>query len=270
MRLMYSFAIVAGLLSGHTWAYDINDGHLHYNQDVWDQLSAEQALRVMTENGIDRAIVSSTPAAGTVKLYELSKPRIIPFIRPYRVFRDRFTWHSDPSIIEYIKQQLNTGIYQGFGEFHLFKEHKDTEIVRTLMKMMVEHKLAVSAHADAETIEHLMKLQSELRLIWAHCGMDHPLNEVKRIMDAYPGISCDLSFRYNMLDDNQALIPAWRLLLEQYPERFMLGMDTYIPRRWASLPQHIDYAKHWLDQLSPEAKQLIARENIMRMFPPEE
>ncbi|MFW2373262.1 MAG: amidohydrolase family protein [Gammaproteobacteria bacterium] len=264
---MPALIMLSSFISGHGWAYEINDGHLHYNQDVWDQLSAKQALHLMSENGIDRAIVSSTPAAGSVKLYELSNRRIIPFLRPYRVYRDRFTWHSDPSIIDYINQQLNSGIFQGFGEFHLFKEHKDTAVVRALMKIMVAQNLAVSAHADAQTIEHLINLQPRLRLIWAHCGMDHPIDDVKRIMDSYPGISCDLSFRYNMLDDEQNLLAAWKSLLEQYPKRFILGMDTYIPRRWANLPQHIDYAKHWLDQLSSETKHLIAYENIMRMFP---
>jgi len=270
MGIMRVFIIVSMVISTTTAAYEINDGHLHFNQDVWEQLSAEQALRVMSENGIDRAIVSSTPAAGTVSLYKLSKRRIIPFIRPYRVFRDRFTWHSDPSIIEYINQQLNSGIFQGFGEFHLFKEHKDTPVVRALMKTMVAQNLAVSAHADADTIEYLISIQPGLRLIWAHCGMDHPVADVRRIMDAYPGISCDLSFRYNMLDDEQNLVTAWKSLLEQYPKRFILGMDTYIPRRWANLPQHVDYAQHWLDQLSGETKQLIAYKNIMRMFPVED
>ena len=267
MTVLRILIVLSSLITGETWAYKINDGHLHYNQDVWDQLTAEQALRVMSDNGIDRAIVSSTPAAGTIKLYQLSNRRIIPFIRPYRVFRDRFTWHSDPGIIEYINQQLKLGIFRGFGEFHLFKDHKDTAVVRALMKIMVEHNLAVSAHADAETIEHLIHLQPRLRLTWAHCGMDHPVEDVKRIMDAHPGISCDLSFRYNMLDAHQQLVAEWKSLLEQYPQRFILGMDTYIPRRWANLPQHIAYAKHWLDQLSPEAKQLIAYENLMRMFP---
>ncbi|MCW8955957.1 MAG: amidohydrolase [Gammaproteobacteria bacterium] len=270
MNMIRLFIFILALIPRQAWSYEINDGHLHYNQDVWDQLSPQQALRLMSENGINRAIVSSTPAAGTIKLYQLSKQRIIPFIRPYRVFRDRFTWHSDPAIIDYIRQQLATGIYQGFGEFHLFKAHKDTVVVKTLMKMMVDADLVVSAHADAETIEHLMKLQPELRLIWAHCGMDHPVDDVKRIMNANPGIKCDLSFRYNMLDDNQKLLADWRSLLEQYPKRFMLGMDTYIPRRWAELPQHIDYAKHWLDQLSSDTKHLIAGENIMHMFPLED
>lgn len=270
MWIMRAFIFISIFISVHSWAYEINDGHVHYNQDVWDQLSPEQALHLMSENGIDRAIVSSTPAAGTVKLYELSNRRIIPFIRPYRVYRDRFTWYSDPGIIDYIQQQLNTGIFRGFGEFHLFKEHKNTDVVRTLMKTMVENNLVVSAHADAETIEHLINLQPRLRLIWAHCGMDHPVDDLKRIMDSYPGISCDLSFRYNMLDDEQNLHAVWKSLLERYPERFILGMDTYLPRRWANLPLNIDYARHWLDQLSAETRQLIAYENIMRMFPVED
>ena len=141
----------------------------------------------MQTNGLDLKL----KACSSLKLYKLSERRIIPFIRPYRVYRDRFTWHSDPSIIEYIQQQLDKGIYQGFGEFHLFKEHKDSAVVKALMDMAVERQLAVSAHADAETIEYLIQQHPKMKLIWAHCGMDHPVQDVKRILDRYPAIHCD-------------------------------------------------------------------------------
>ena len=156
------FVVVLLFLSAPAGAYGLNDGHIHYNQDVWNDLSARDALRLLTESGIQRAIVSSTPAAGTEKLYRLSPERIIPFLRPYRTYRDRYTWHSDSTVIDYVKQQLATGIYRGFGEFHLFRKHKDSNVVRQLMQVVADQQLTVSAHSDAETIEALLDLQPDV------------------------------------------------------------------------------------------------------------
>jgi len=123
------------LFPGASWAYDINDGHLHYNQIVWKDLPADQALGYMTESGIDRAIVSSTPAEGTEQLYRLAGDRIIPFIRPYRSLKDVLTWHSDPEIVTYVKQKVATGIFRGFGEFHMWIEHMEGSILPELMQI---------------------------------------------------------------------------------------------------------------------------------------
>lgn len=265
--LIRTFAIILFVLSMSSWAYDLNDGHIHYNQDVWNDLPAEGALRLLIENGIQRAIVSSTPTAGTEILYRLSPERIIPFLRPYRIYRDRYTWHSDPTIVDYIKQQLATGIYQGFGEFHLFKRHKDSPVVQQLMQIVADHQLMVSAHSDAETIEALINMQPNVTLIWAHCGMDHPVDDVRQLLELNPSLNCELSFRHNMMDEEDKLLNEWKTLLEQYPERFILGMDTYIPKRWASLPEHAQYAQHWLSQLNSTSAKLIAKGNIDRLFP---
>jgi len=261
------FTLLLFLYVTPSWANKLNDGHIHYNKDVWNDLPPKQVFGLLTENGINRAIVFSTPTAGTEKLYKLSPQRVIPFLMPYRVFRDRFTWHSDQTMVDYVKQQLSTGIYKGFGEIHLFKEHKDTPVIRQLMKLVADHKLMLSAHADGETIETLIEMQPEVSVIWAHCGMDHPVEDVRRMLAQYPSLYCELSFRYNMFDEQDKLVSQWKTLLETYSSRFILGMDTYIPRRWASLPENSDFARQWLSQLHPVTKNLIASGNIERMFP---
>jgi hypothetical protein len=249
-------------------AMDIHDGHIHYNEDVWKDLAPEHALELLDDNNIDRAIVFSTPEQGTRQLYRLAPGRIIPFLRPYRVFRDRFTWHSDTDMLAYVKREIESGFYKGFGEFHLFREHKETPVVRQMMQLVADHGLAVSAHADADTIEALIGMQPEVVMIWAHCGMDHPAKDVQRMLQQYPRLHCDLSFRDKLTDVNDRLTPRWKALLERFPERFITGMDTYIPRRWAHLPEIKAYADTWLGQLDSDAARLIARDNIDRLFPP--
>lgn len=244
-----------------------NDGHIHYDRDVWERLPPQQAIAVLDDVGIQRAIVSSTPTIGTEKLHRLAPERIIAFLRPYRNVRDRYTWHSDPGIVDYVRQQLTQGIYRGFGEFHLFRDHKDTAVVRELMQLAKDRQLVLLAHADAETIETLMKRQPGLAVIWAHTGMDHPLGDVKRLFKQYPQLYGELSFRSDFTDDHGDLDPNWKRFFQQYSRRFVLGMDTYVPRRWASLSELSAEAGHWLSQLDAATAHLIARENIDRLFP---
>lgn len=248
------------------YAFEINDGHIHYNQDVWSRLSAERVMKYLAENEIQRAIVSSTPTEGTEKLYKLAPDRVIPFLRPYRNIRDEFTFHSDPTILNHLKQKIDLGIYTGIGEFHLFEEHKDTAVVKEIMQLAADYKLAISAHSDYATILTLVNLQPDVRIIWAHCGMYHPVADIKHALEQYPNLFCDLSFRYNMFDKDEQLRPEWKTLLEKNSTRFILGMDTYVPRRWAALPEHVAFAHSWLEQLSQNAQQNIARENINNWF----
>jgi hypothetical protein len=248
-------------------ALQTHDGHIHYNEDIWQDLAPEHAMELLDDNQINRAIVFSTPAEGTKKLYRLAPERIIPFLRPYRVFRDRFSWHSDEDMLAYVTREIETGFYQGFGEFHLFKEHRNTPVVQQMMRVVAKHHLAVNAHADGETIEALINMQPRVVMIWAHCGMKHPIEDVERMLRQYPSLHCELSFRNNLTDEDNNITPRWKTLLEKYPRRFMVGMDTYIARRWAHLPQLKERAVSWLSQLDDDAARLIGGGNIDRLFP---
>lgn len=265
--MLLRLTIILIFISMPAMATELNDGHIHYNQDIRAQLPARHALRLLDENHINRAIVSSTPTSGTEKLYQLNPQQIIPFLRPYRNYRDRFTWHSDPSIIEYIKQHLTTGIYKGFGEFHLFREHKNTDTVQRVTQLAAQHGLILSAHADGETIESLFAISPGISIIWAHCGMDHPVTDVHRMLKQYSNLYCELSFREGLTDESGKLSLEWKNLLETFARRFLTGSDTYIPRRWANLPEITDQTLDWLSQLTPQNAKLISSDNFNRLFP---
>ncbi|MEJ2212744.1 MAG: amidohydrolase family protein [Gammaproteobacteria bacterium] len=268
----YSISLALVILSTGLQANDefrFNDGHIHYNKDVWSRLPPERALNYLSESGIDRFILFSTPTEGTEKLYELAPDRVIPFIMPYKNHLSRYLFHSDPKIVDYLREKIETGNYRGIGEFHLFRKHKDTEVVKQIMQLAADYNLAINAHSDFDTIKTLIALQPDLQIIWAHCGMNHPLRDIEQAFEEFPNLYCDLSFRYKMFDEDEQwrLRPEWKAVLEKHADRFVLGMDTYIPRRWAALPEHAEFADDWLKQLSEEAQNKIARENINNWFP---
>src|SRR5260221_14480467 len=84
----------------------IFDAHVHYSRPDWDVYSPERALSILTAAGVRRAIVSSTPDDGTLKLYEKAPRTVVPFLRPYRTRDDMGKWHSDPGVQAYVEERL--------------------------------------------------------------------------------------------------------------------------------------------------------------------
>lgn len=249
-------------------AMELHDAHIHFSEDIWQRISPEDALGYMEQHEISRAIVSSTPTAGTEMLYRLAPDRVIPFLRPYRDRKERMTWHHEPELIDYIQSKARTGMYRGFGEFHIWHEDLDgSSIFPQVLRIAVDEGWVLSAHTDQQTIETIFKLQPTLTVIWAHCGFDVPAETIRQLIESYPGLYCEMSFYDRMLDADDNLMPSWKGLMEDHSDHFLVGTDTYTLRRWADLKQHTDLIQDWLRQLSADAAKKIATGNISRLFP---
>ena len=45
------------------------------------------------------------------------------------------------------------------------------------------------------------------------------------------------------------LDPEWRELFERWPDRFMIGTDTYTPERWYFVSEHATWSRQWMADL---------------------
>jgi len=61
------------------------------------------------------------------------------------------------------------------------------------------------------------------------------------------------------------LDPAWRALFLKYPDRFLVGTDTWINAQWDRLPEILDSFRVWLRQLPPDVAAKIAHGNAERL-----
>ena len=62
------------------------------------------------------------------------------------------------------------------------------------------------------------------------------------------------------------LDPTWRQLFIDFPERFMVGTDTYTPERWHYVVEHASYSRQWLAEcLLAELADNIAFRNAERL-----
>src|SRR5437870_13406702 len=109
--------LVSAVEWAHAQALPIFDAHIHYSQSDWDALTPERALSVLARANVFRALVSSTPDDGTLKLYDRAPRGIVPFLRPYRNRGDMATWPHEVAGASYAEERLKRGIDRRVGEY---------------------------------------------------------------------------------------------------------------------------------------------------------
>src|SRR2546427_12382464 len=117
--LLATLRFALGAAAPATPQLPIFDAHVHYSRPDWDVYSADRALAILRAAGVRRAIVSSTPDDGTLKLYGKAPKTIVPFLRPYRTRDDMGSWHNDPGVQSYVEERRKRGVYPGNGEVQL-------------------------------------------------------------------------------------------------------------------------------------------------------
>jgi predicted TIM-barrel fold metal-dependent hydrolase len=76
-----------------------------------------------------------------------------------------------------------------------------------------------------------------------------------------------LSYRSGIVDGSGKLTAAWRTLFERFPDRFLLGSDTWINERWERYGEIMAGYRAWLAQLPPKIAAQIANGNAKALFP---
>jgi hypothetical protein len=264
---MLWFILSSWLFAGSGLAQDlpIFDAHIHYSRPAWEPYSPEAALSILDRAGVSRALVSSTPDDGTLRLYEKAPWRIVPFLRPYRSREDMAGWTKNLDILAYVEERLKRGIYRGIGEFHIGPGDAASPVIVGLHRLAASRKLFLHAHTDEVAVEELLRLQPEVPVLWAHAGMVSSPETVGRLLDRYQNLWVELALRLDVAPEGR-LDPVWRSLFLRFPDRFMVGTDTWVNSQWEALPEILNRFRVWLRQLPPEVASKVASENAERLF----
>lgn len=243
------------------------DAHVHYNLDEGRPLPVEEVLDVWRKAGIRGVLLNSRPNRGTRELLAAAGTefRAVAFARPYEVLADVRGWFRDPAIYQMIEEELERGIYRGIGEFHIFGRDADTDGFARFVRLAAQKKLWLHAHCDDYVIERIFALDPDARVIWAHTGMSVPAARVDELFARQPRLYGELSYRGG-ISDGETLSAEWRALFTKYPDRFLLGSDTWVPSRWPAVPDIMQGYRRWLAQLPPEIAHNIAWGNGARLF----
>ena len=88
---------------------------------------------------------------------------------------------------------------------------------------------------------------------------------VARLLDAHPNLWVELALRTDVAPGGQ-LDPDWASVFERYPDRFMVGTDTWVVSRWTRLPALMAEVRSWLRQLPADLAAAIAYGNAERVL----
>ena len=261
--------ILACLLATAARAEDIPifDAHLHYNAEAQEPYPLPHVLELFRRNNVRGILANSRPNDGSWRLYDARSESlwVVPFMRPYRTRADIPTWFSDPEVLALIESELQRARYFGIGEFHLHGQDTRHPGVKRVIDLAVARDIWVHAHTDVAGVEALYEHNPRAKVIWAHTGFSAQADEVRRLLRTYPTLIGEFSYRSGIVEDGK-LTDAWRALLTEHADRFLLGSDTWINMRWEMYSELIAAYRVWLAQLPPEVARQIAFGNAERMF----
>ena len=194
-----------------------------------------------------------------------------------------------------LEQEFESGNIKGIGE--LFGNNRttnpkpnfrrktriDAPTYRAILDLVEKYGGTMSIHVqwDSDSVEQLGVLADHNpngNIIWAHCGNDGSAYGVRKVLKNHANIYCDLSARSRpKLSDwvvnkrpqaeiftSYNLNGSWKDLIEEMPDRFMVGTDT---KGGSKYDKGIDNIRNGLlANLSQETAEKVAYKNAQRLL----
>lgn len=133
--------------------------------------------------------------------------------------------------------------------------------------------------ANAEPFKRFLAHNRQAKIIWSHVGFEPLLNRqpkrVAALLDAFPNLY--MSFRLNRggpnpaaaIDPEGKLKAQWQELILRYPERFMLGSDSFYDRNGISRggsEEGLANLRMLVESLPEPVRSAVASGNAVRLY----
>ena len=291
-RLAIAGALLSGAVSASQDLPPIADAHMHFNWNMAENITAEQAVAIWEAQNVVLAVVAGTPPELALRLREAAGDWVVPIWSPYLTPEHRHNWFLREEVLEAARAALDSGQYQGIGEVHLIPglgPRRDNPVFQGLVRLATEHGVPFMIHTDASSYRCLVPVcqqHPDTRCVWAHAGGILPPEQVGALLAACPNVSVDLSARdpkryvlTPITDDAGALLPGWREVVLAYPDRFMIGSDAVWPVEqmhswfeadsgWPMVGEFLDFHRRWIAALPAEVQDRIRVDNARRVWSP--
>lgn len=268
----------------------VADVHLHYNGNQEVVVTAAEAIAILKKQNVRLGVVSSTPPELALKLKQAGGDWIIPLFRPYFSQRQRQRWFADDTVLPLAKKALASGEYKGIGELHLIAglgPSLKNPTVNGLIKLGIEYDVPLLIHIETSSERYfipLCKQYLKARFLIAHAGGLLNARQIGNLLKSCPNTWTEFSARDHMryvnssiVDENGKLLSGWRKLIEQYPDRFMIGSDPFWPVEkemaleepdsgWLHVNDYLNFHRKWLADLPAEVKQKLEIDNARHFF----
>jgi hypothetical protein len=137
-----------------------------------------------------------------------------------------------------------------------------------------------TSHHDEiySTLAEMFQRAPDLKLIYSHNGLTNARN-ARALLTAFPKLMMSVTHMRRkswahlepITNEQGELYADWAALLEEMPERFMIGTDFlfgWTPQPTESYARVMERNRQLLGSLTPEAARRIAFENAARVFGP--
>lgn len=268
------------------------DAHGHV---YWDGFSDVPALmRLYAQAGVDGCWLFSVPWTLAADAAGAFPDTLVPFLgEGYHTTLHPHSSYVNPEGLEGL---LAAGAVRGLGEiilrhspFQLGPEggyasesaaHHPADDPRLIesYRLAAGYGIPVTVHQEwffAEELERALEAAPEANIVWAHAGHG-PAHVVRAMMERHPNLHADLSARTPwigpgtmLLHPDGSLDPAWRATLEQFPERFMVGLDLFARSHYRVeyVRMMAEYYRALLGTLADEVAEQIGHGNAERLAP---
>lgn len=165
----------------------------------------------------------------------------------------------------------------------------DSPFFIELMEMAIRNQVPLPMHMEwhPESVAELGRLLDRYPkgvVLLSHCGKTSTAEGVRPMLEKYPNLYCDLSFRSppqataeSQKDPNRTIFwpesifrkpginADWKRLIEDFPDRFMVGIDDV--HSWGEYDEVVVAIRSGvLAQLSQATAQKVAWRNAVRLF----
>ena len=286
LKLIIIFVFIASSAScaSNMPAYDVfADSHIHYNWDQEEETTAQEVVDILKKANVGLTIVASTPTEMALELRNKGGDWIVPFFSPYTHALGKRDWFKKEEVVKKAEQGLKDGLYYGIGEVHFmdgFHPKTDNTIFLQLLHLAKKYKVPVLIHIDSsneKTFVSLCLSNPEIKMIFAHAGGVLKPSHIGKILSQCNNVWIDFAardpWRYGGISkEDHTLLPEWKKLVLQYPDRFITGTDPVwkvtrgqtwdLPDEgWKKYGQLLDYHWAWMNDLPEKVKRKISWEN---------
>jgi hypothetical protein len=204
---------------------------------------------------------------------------------------------ADRNAVEHIKRMIDwyPDFWQGIGEVMTRHDdltaltygdpaRADNMALSTVFSFAGDHDLPVFLHSNIGSVwlrdpiylpevETAVKSHPKTRFVWCHAGISRRIDiptltqQIERMLKTYPNLWVDVSWVVyeNDLLKNGTPNPQWVNLIEEFPDRFLIGTDKV--GHFADYPSEVQKYYKFLDTLHPETARKLARENLLAVLP---
>lgn len=248
------------------------DGHAHYTAADVQAFPPEAVVARLDAAGVSRIVVTGTPPELACDLYRHAPGRVVPLLGVYEAAdgdagEAKARWMHDADLPRRVRERLELCRWAGLGELHLFAADVHSPVFGQLVRLAQERDGVLLLHGDAEVVDRALSLAPGVRVLWAHLGTQPEPERLERLLARYAArLWIDTSVRDERIAPHGRLLPEWWSLFERYPDRFVVGVDTFSTHRWEQYAVVVKRIRAWTDDLPMPLRDKLLRGNAERLF----